>query len=631
MLHEAVSKTFDRTPSGALFTKDLKIIYSLLLICLNLGEKPKKIVGFFKQYDYSFTLQEAVHQMENLSSIVESSATKTTISYSIKSDLALKLIKKFMDAKLLHTPADRTRNEPKNKVMLQPTPKGVAILQSYCKMFGLKSQSEILIFNSNFNSMDLFIFERSSITDTIIHSEYFIHLLFSRFIGPFPNVWHSSNPPDELPSLDHRVEIVDEFDFSNYQNEFKHKKVEKPIILNKKKAASRESPFHHNFFTNPDSDSHVQYYVSNKGIRLYKNFQFINNLKVQYCFNAKAAWQWLMDCTDILYPKEAILILNLFYKYGLIEPIIVSPSTATSKSEFLPLKTSIYTLSKRGLEISDWTDCKRDINKPKYDEILKDVKALTLNDSVSILFNDDELNINNEIDIKKVLKDPGMRYLFRNHLEKEYCAENLDIYMDIKQFDKKMIILESLLQAYKFKKDVKLSNNTTIKPPTKKTLVKLVNECLSLIYHIYSSYITIGSPYEINIDHLLRRKITSLMLHSSSPLKENLDDEKFEIIKLPENAHIKSNNSVDLPTLNPRTLNVKNLSIDINNDIIHNEFANDFPKTPTIEEMKKSLKVLFKLNPLIELVGKQILKMLEFDSFPKFIKSKTFLDANITN
>lgn len=581
-----------------------------------------------------------------------------------------------MTAKLIHTPADRTRAEPKNKVLLQPTPKGVAVLQSYCKIFGLKSQNSVPILNSNFNSMDLFVFERSAITDAIVYSEYFIHLLFSKFIGPKPNIWTPANPPDEIPSPDHRAEIVDEFDFSNFQNEsFQFSSFEqyqqqqqtesqqsqnpsKKLIpsLNLKKTRDRESPFHHNFFTNPESDSHIQYYVSNKGVRLYHNHEFGNSLKVEYCFNAKAAWQWLMDSTDIMYPQEAVLVSNLFYKYGLIEPIIVAPSTANSKKNFEPLKTSFYTLSRKGWEISSWSDKKRKIQRNDDEEIIQDASALTLDDSSEngSLSDDESPNSSNlnkkELDIKRVLADPGMRYLFRSHLEKEFCAENLDFYMDVKQFIKKVAMLKSLLASYNSNQEVKISVNRSLKPPSKRTLVKLVNECLSAIYNIYSSYITVGARYELNIDHLLRGKITKYMLHSSSPLEAQFSEKQSRSINAdiqkenelptpPELAHTRpekilsqilspvTSTDVEITSTPLQTRRIKNKNLSI--DIINNDEANSPPKTPTEIEISRSLDLLYKLTPLIESVGQQILKMLEFDSFPKFLKSQTFIDANI--
>lgn len=664
-LHEAISKKFDRTPTGAIFTKDLKNIFSLTMICLDLQEKPQKSskVSFLsKQPPFTFTMQEAIDKMADLSLSVESTSTSTTVSYSIKSDLATSLLKKFMTAKLIHTPADRTRAEPKAKVLLQPTPKGVAIIQSYCKLLGFKTANLPSILSSTFNSMDLFVFERSAVTDTIVFSEYFIHLLFVRFLGDSPNVWRSTNPPDAIPSLDQRLQNDDEFDFSNFQNEafvFQQQHQSQPtqsttskssiLPILTKKQKERQSPFAHNFFTNPESDSHTQYYVSSKGVRLYKDHKFgeKSSISVEYSFNAKAAWQWLMDCTDIMYPHEATSILNLFNKYGLISPIIISPSTASSKKIITASKTEFYTLSKAGWDISHWNNTKRSMSVANDEEIITDNQGIVLSNQAVNNPNDsssDDENVpkkEEQLSLRKVLADPGMRYLFRIHLEKEFCAENLDVYLSIKHFSKKMTLLKNVLEMQKQEEQ---KGSDKWKAATKSAIVKLINECLSSAYNIYSSYITIGAPYQLNIDHSLRERITNVMVHPASPLAGSFKDSQDDGISFPQPAYIPGVppiiehnyifTAAASPDLNPtasrkpmRVLNNKNLSIDLTNDVVV-EKPGLTPKTPTQVEMTRSLHLLHKLYPLFEFVGQNILKLMEFDSFPKFMSSETLAQAN---
>ncbi|KAH3685918.1 hypothetical protein WICPIJ_003107 [Wickerhamomyces pijperi] len=726
-LHESKSKKFNTTPDGATFTKDLKAIFSIMIINLHLQEKSNKghsRLNFLSRqtFPFSFTIQEAIETMGKLSLSIESSSTKTTVSYSIKEELANKLLTKFMSAKFIHTPADRTRAEPKDKVLLQPTPKGVAVLVNYCKTSGYKSSVEPII-NSNFHSMELFCFERSPITDTIVYSEYFIHLLFIKFLGPSPNVWRSTNPPDELPDLDYKVGLEeDSFDFSNFagqsfdfstfqanqknssssssnsnkvpdqtstnQASNNNSKSLMSSIISKKdssssssKKASKESPFAHNFFTNPESDSHVQYYVSNKGVRLFEDYKF-SDLKVKYCFTVKAGWQWIMDCTDIMNARQACTVLNLFCKYGLIEPIIVPPSTSTSKISYPPLKTSFYTLSKKGWGVSQWSKNSKSINITiaESEEInTSNLTNLTLsNQAVDSNSTDEEvsegsilerLREQGGLNIQNVLHDPGIRYLFRNHLESEYCAENLDVYVDIKLFNKKMTLLKNLQVVL-----LKIKNNPDNQVRVKAHMVKLINECLSSAYNIYSSYITIGSPYQLNIDHSLRENITNTMVDRSSPLKTHFDESSMMFpppmpepdsttIKkqtLPpsplrnENSHcfteqntaktastaaddVKSLDTIISQTSNnftkPNVKNTKKLSLDVERasspslpiaDVYSSE---NVPKTPTTEDISQSLNLLLKLWPLFDNVGRQILKMLENDSFPKFIKSQNFKDV----
>ena len=326
-LHELASKSFSRTPNGLLFTNDLKTVYSLLLICLDLKEESaesKSILNAFnKNYPFTFTVKTAIEKMGKLELSVNMSATCMSMSYAIKPALARHLLELFMSAKLLHTPADRTRSEPKEKVLLQPTPKGVAILQKYVKDIGLKKIPDIVL--SSFNSLDFFTFERSSVTDSIIHSDYLIHILFIRMMGPYPNVWSPTKPADKVPSLGTLLEYDnDSFTFENLEysgangfisdiaNQNLHENIDNSwlsqIPEKELQKEDRVSPFAHRFFTNPDSDSHIQYYVSDSGVRLFKSKIFgKHKTAIDYSFTSKSLWQWLMDCTDIMYPKDCLL------------------------------------------------------------------------------------------------------------------------------------------------------------------------------------------------------------------------------------------------------------------------------------------------------------------------------------
>lgn len=115
-------------------------------------------------------------------------------------------------------------------------------------------------------------------------------------MGPEPNVWTPSNTQDALPSLN--FSDSESFDklykvFSNSQDaknakqnnddssdvgdsvllviaisQKTHQSSETHSVTDSKEMAT--SPFHHRYFTNPESDAHSQYYVSSVGVRLLK-------------------------------------------------------------------------------------------------------------------------------------------------------------------------------------------------------------------------------------------------------------------------------------------------------------------------------------------------------------------------
>ena len=129
-----------------------------------------------------------------------------------------------------------------------------------------------------------------------------------------------------------------------------------------------------------------------------------------------------------------------------------------------------------------------------------------------------------------------MRYLFRRHLEREFCVENLDVFIEIKRFLKKMTILKKLIDSKHGNKkpNIGASKNNIVRT-IDSALMKQANECLEMAYHIYSAYIMIGSPYQLNIHHNLRQSISNIMLHPHSPLSEQfpfiLDDPMLDSAK----------------------------------------------------------------------------------------------------
>ena len=684
-LHELSSKNFSRTPNGLIFTNDLKTMYSIFLICLELKEKKHSndtksflFTPFSKHFPFTFSYQEAIQAMGQLELKVDMNTTCINVSYNIKPSLAFHLLTLFMSSKLLHTPQDRTRNEPKEKVLFQPTPKGVAILQKYVRDIGLKRIPDILL--SSFNSMELFTFERSSVTDSIIHSDYLMHILFIKMMGVKPNVWSPTKPNDPLPCLSLLLEYANNDDTFTFEKSKPEQGWQSQIGNVDINNSERVSPLAHRFFTNPDSESHIQYYVSDTGIRLFENKAFGTSKKItiKYSFTTKAIWQWVMDCTEIMHVKEAVSLAALFLKMGLIVPVLLPPSR-TDKKKFQISRSSFFTLSKLGWDLVCWKGYKsNNIRAPNGDIIDLDISLtshVSAGDEKTTLEENDgfaqELLISssnhslNKLDY--VLNDPGMRYLFRRHLEREFCVENLDVFIEIKRFLKKMTILKRLIDSKRGNKKINIgtSKNNVVKT-IDSALMKQANECLEMAYHIYSSYIMIGSPYQLNIHHNLRQSITDIMLHPQSPLLErfptSLDDSLLEstesnsssvgstdghtLQELPEVILKPSKTSWNEDSLfqkqtpyqiskelKPAPLNLADAhcnetSLEQSNIILRysSDDAEDY--NGTHNSLPATLKILRKLYPLFESVSNEMYKLMNNDSFQKFTKSDVYKEAN---
>lgn len=680
-LHELASKTFSRTPNGAIYTDDIKMIYCTFLICLDLKADPLEPRKWYSSlgknhYAFSFSLEEGIEKMANLSLSVDMTTPSIEISYSIQPELAHQLITTFMEAKLLQTPADRTRSIPKSKSILQPTPKGVGILQKYVRKIGLKSLPPILL--SDYNSMEIFTFERSSVTDSIIYSNRLICILLNRMMGSCPNFWSPEKSCDKIPSLSKLLEYnSDVFSFETVDygclDGFERKQGDQTpswldqISSERLHDENRVSPLAHRFFTNPDSDSHVQYYSTDCGLRINKS-KFFGNPKVlfNYCFTTKAIWQWIMDCTDIMYPREAVSAAALFLKAGLIVPILIPPSENLNR-KFCISRTSFYTLTRRAWDVVQWNTEKGirksmcNFSSTPSNSCVRSIFSANIEENtterpVSSDSSSNRKDMSSQAQIKsidEILRDPGMKYLFRQHLESEFCAENLDAFIDIRKFLKKMGLLKNLIESkhasdLKSKKTRSRCSDSNIRSAIESALTRHANECLELGYHIYSSYIVVNAPYQLNIDHHLREAINQVMLHSATPSPRGHKNEG-ELLRTCSSIELSAQS-----TQRSEPLNIFRYSF-FNQSDLTLQSGGQFTKLPrpsslmrgNEERRRRSTQVtrditllatsesklqgtfnmLKTLYPLFENVSEDLYRLMRQDSLQKFVSSDLYLDA----
>lgn len=616
---DTVSKNFERLQSGKFYAKDLIAIFSILMLRLELSPLyDSKAKGLFKafqqkQYPFCFSLHEAISQMRDLKLVVNLPATTTSFSYSVKSELATSLIKKFMKARLIHSPADKTRNIPKTGVALQPTPKGCAVLQRFCMKIGLRGTQLPLILNTNFNTMDLIFFDRNLVTDTIIQSEYFMHLLFVRFMGPRPNVWDSSNKPDPLPLLlrNHEEDVLEfALNFNTpglepFDEWDTNKEIEILDIWDTKDEphgnASQDeahlsddlvSPFYHKYFSNPDSDALVQYYVSDQGVRFCKQREFGDSRSTfGHVFTGKAAVQWFMDCTETFSKLEAADMMSLMIKYDLVRPIVLAPSRSPRKG-FSMGSDCFYTLAPKGYKLVQW--------------------GKTEGNNISNLCQYGFMDISQKLSLGAILKDPGSRFLFRVHLEKELCVENLDAYIEIVEFLKRFSFLKKMSIISKDS-----GNHFNSKRISRsKAINNLANDCLSKAYAIYSSYLSYGSPYEINISNEWKDEALDILVRSDR--MKGLESSSQPVYGDGMNDLKISESTTELKMSKPPSFDLSDMK----------EFIPEVPLSPTTKSMEECMKLLDRIAPLFQKINGHIFFLLSQDSFPKFLKSDVFQALN---
>lgn len=332
---------FQKTASGKLYTKDIDTIFSMLMLSLDLTPKGPKTKSFLvKSYPFSFLIEDAIQKIQHMSIRIISGSTRTTITCYVSPHSAILFIERFMSARLLHCPSDRTRAEPKAGIFLQPTAKGVHFIDRYCQKNGIlvdKMPAKLLL-KSSHNSMHCFSFDRNPVTDSIIKNDAFVYLLFQRLMGPSPNVYSASNEPDEIPVTNApRYSSIEGLDPYPSNNSF-----------------TGESPYAHRYFTNPKSDSLSQYYISSKGVRLFRNKRISNQQIIDYSFTGRAMWQWLLDCTDLVYQSEAFYLVNLFLAQNIIAPICNATPTENPCNTKVLDKSVFYQLTDTGKYLVTW-------------------------------------------------------------------------------------------------------------------------------------------------------------------------------------------------------------------------------------------------------------------------------------
>lgn len=733
-------KSLTRTPIGSVFVNDLKDIFSALLCKLNLKDLPplkkpsiiKLPIISKKKYPYCFTIKNAIEVMENLSIDIKHGSTLTKISYETKPKFAFELIQIFFSSKLLHCPDDKTMDKLNSSCsqnfLLQPTPKGVAILHWFCQRVGISQMMNCNlpdILNSKFNSMELITFERDSRSDLIIHNEYWDKLLFLQIMGSKLNIWSTNSPPDEIKllgdyfnkedsnngvknMLNPSLALTNEDTFFEYLRNRQNELIEKESKLNSLsnndsnnnnnnknqqqqqsspnsnkynqiKANNKNheiSPFYHKFFTNPDSDSHVQYYTSKNGLRFFKSKSiFVNNKKVQIdnCFSGKAIVQYLMDCTDLMYQIEAIKVASFFLKYELIKSI-------SNSNEFKPSKDSIYILTEKGLDLVKWDNHIKMKISPSENvgqsdsELIKNLEESELeSESQSESESEDEedeFGIPKQIDFSKIdqnsvglslnqiLQDPGLKYLLRQFMITNLCVENLNAYDDIIEFQRRMNVLKKLLSLKdkakeKYLKRAEVQELIQDEIDSKKILItfraaikRLSEVSLIKVYNIYAIYLSDNAPNELNIDSNLKSSVQKLitdeanmnLIQSSTSLlfKDSdlidLKQSSFPIGGGKWKNKINEEDDGDVfinPTIReiPKNDEINNSKLQqppvLTLNLRNNHFKKNSP-SPTDIVLGPTLKFLNDVNVHYDQIKSKAVKMMETDSLNKFLISKEF-------
>jgi hypothetical protein len=381
----------------------------------------------FRMIDFTFTSDEAI---TNLGSLKFSQSnrmpdpkdssrvvtTTTTTTFSMAKEMARSVCQKFLEAKFVESVEGKTDFTNKSSVW-QLTPKGIHILERFCSRNGIQSAHVKAVIESNRNPKQLVILERYTDTDLLHHDEQTVEIIFRRFVGLTANE------------------------------------------------------------TQSDSDSIHEFSTCTVGVKLVKHRPTASR-PYEHTFHGRNAAQWLMDCSTMVDPREAIEIGSLFLQLKLIAPVDPRNSDIT----FQPSKQFHYYITPHGERVAGWAAEEVSLAEPPT------AKA---RDGMGRDSNSNRTNA--------IIRNPSWRLLYREFLKDTMCEENLSFYLEVGEFERQYqsaisdkgdnkveTIRETLAAAY-----------GTFGCTTSST--QLVKSLLTAI-GLYNAFLAPGSPNELNIE-----------------------------------------------------------------------------------------------------------------------------------
>ncbi|KAI5282183.1 hypothetical protein KEM54_002914, partial [Ascosphaera aggregata] len=308
-MHQTSSRLLRTTTDDRPFTRDLKDLFSTLMVSLKLDVHRVR----FTKYNHSFTAEEAINNLGSLkfsqsnrmpdpkdpSRIV---TTTTTTTFSMTREMARTVCQRFMDARFIE-PVDGRLNMqfPMKGSLFQLTPKGIHILQRFCQRNGITAAHVMDIIESSRNTMQLVILERDTVTDKLSRDKATVEVIFRRFIG--------QDQPNVKTSM-----------------------------------------------SSSDSDSISDYSTGAVGVKMARDRR-INNTVYHNTFTGRSCVDWLLDCCTTVDRRETIELAAMFIEHQLMWPVQEDLSFKESSplfSDFQPSKFAIYTLTEKGKKVCGW-------------------------------------------------------------------------------------------------------------------------------------------------------------------------------------------------------------------------------------------------------------------------------------
>ncbi|KAL6707229.1 hypothetical protein ACN47E_004776 [Coniothyrium glycines] len=413
-MHQTSSRLLRMTDDERPYTRDFKDLFSTLMVSLPLT--PHRVR--FRMIDFTFTSDEAI---TNLGSLKFSQSnrmpdpkdssrvvtTTTTTTFSMAKEMARSVCQKFLEAKFVESVEGKTDFTNKSSVW-QLSPKGIHILERFCTRNGIQSAHVKAVIDSVRNPHQLVILERNIENDKLHHDEQTAEIIFRRFVGTTANESIS------------------------------------------------------------DADSVHEFSKCDVGVKLVKH-RPTTSRQYEYTFHGRNAAQWLLDCSTMVDPCEAIEVGSLFLQLKLIAPV----DPRHSETTFQPVKQVHYYITPHGERVAGWSL----EEMPSAGDIMMKSRDGVARDS-----NSNRTNV--------IIRNPSWRLLYREFLKETMCEENLSFYLEVQEFNRQ----------YRAAINDKGENK-----------VETIRETLAAAYGLYNAFLAPGSPNELNIDHGLRTQLATRM------------------------------------------------------------------------------------------------------------------------
>lgn len=188
--------------------------------------------------------------------------------------------------------------------------------------------------------------------------------------------------------------------------------------------AGQDGPNVKSSTSHSDSDSLSDYHNGLVGVKMARERTILDKV-VYNTFTGKAAVDWLMDCCETVDRRETFEIAELFVTHGLIwaaveDKVYLHHNSAASR--FQPTKNAIYALTEKGQLTCGWVLREKGSSSAEGPANGTGRDGRGARDS-----NNNRLNL--------ILHDPALRLLFGEFLRETHCQENLEFYVDVKEFN----------------------------------------------------------------------------------------------------------------------------------------------------------------------------------------------------